>query len=329
MATLSVDLPSANGVPPADALDLVRRAADWGYTACWASEVQGPDAFTQLGALAATTELDLGVAVVPVQTRTAMVLGMSAVTLAQLSGGRFTLGIGASSEVIVTRWAGQPFDAPLTHVREMVGALRPILRGERSSADGRYVRFDTFKPHAPPPAPVPLYVGALNPRSLRQAGAIADGVCLNQVAPHHVPDLLAQVRAGAADAGRDLADGFGVMCRIFAAVTDDVPTARQMVKTVFAPYLATSVYNRFYRTLGYEAEAEAIAAAAAERDREGVVAGMSDRLVDDIWVLGGPDEVAERVRAYVENGVTVASVAAMAATADDAEVTLRAVAERW
>ncbi|MGH3440748.1 MAG: LLM class F420-dependent oxidoreductase [Nitriliruptorales bacterium] len=333
-ATLAVDLPTAAGIAPGDALSLVRAARDWGYEACWTSEVQGPDAFTMLGALAATADFELGVAVVPVQTRTPMVLGMTAVTLAQLTGGRFTLGIGASSEVIVERWAGQPFDAPLVHVRETVEALRPILRGERSKFEGRYVRVGGFKPHAAPPAAVPLFLGSLNRRSLRQAGELGDGVCLNQLAPRHVPALLEHVRDGAGAAGRELRfgagpDRFGVMARLFCAVTDDVPAARQVVKTIFGPYLATAVYNRYYRSIGYEEEAEAVAAAAARGDREGIVAGMSDRLVDDCFVLGGPREVAEKVRAYVDNGVTTVSIAVLNPDPDGAVTTLRAIAEGW
>lgn len=334
-ATLAIDLPTAAGsISPGAALDLVRRARDWGYEACWTSEVNGPDAFSMLGALAATTELGLGVAVVPVQTRSPMVLGMTAVTLAQLTGGRFTLGVGASSEVIVERWAGQPFDAPLTHVRETVLALQPMLRGERSTFDGRYVRTGGFKPHAAPPAPVPLFLGSLNRRSLRQAGELGDGVCLNQLAPDHVPQLLEHVREGATAAGRDLAFGsgpgqFGVMARLFCAVTDDVRAARQLVKSTFGPYLATTVYNRYYRSIGYEEEAEAVADAARRRDREGVVAGMSDRLVDDCFVLGDRDAVAAKVRAYVDNGVTVASIAVLNPDPESAVGTLRAIAEGW
>ena len=332
-AILSVDLP-VQGVDPAEGIRLAQRAAGWGYGACWTSEVQGPDAFTQLGALAVTTDLELGVAVVPVQTRTPMVLGMTAVTLAQMSGGRFTLGLGASSEVIVTKWAGQPFDAPLTHVRETVEAIRPMLRGERASYQGRFVDFQTYKPASPPPDAVPLFLGSLNPKSLRQAGELGDGVCLNQIAPQHVQQLLDHVREGAEESGRKLAfgngpDEYGVMARLFCAVTDDVAAARPIVKSVFAPYIATTVYNRFYRSLGYEEEAQTIAEAAERGDREAIVGGMSDELVDDIFVLGSAEEVASRVNEYVDAGITIPSIAVMGSGLEDAERTLKAVADGW
>ncbi|HEX9766079.1 MAG TPA: LLM class flavin-dependent oxidoreductase, partial [Nitriliruptorales bacterium] len=128
------------GCSAADAVAIVQDAAGWGYTACWAAEVDGPDAFTVLGAVAATTDLELGVAVVPVQTRSAFVLGMTALSLASLSNGRFTLGVGASSEVLVSRFGGLPFERPLQHVRETVQVLRPMLAGERASIDGDLVR---------------------------------------------------------------------------------------------------------------------------------------------------------------------------------------------
>src|ERR671925_341215 len=117
----SITCPMA-GCTSLQSVELARRTAEWGYRAAWSSEVDGPDAFTILGALAVTTPFDLGVAVLPVQTRSAFIIGMSAVSLAQLSEGRFALGVGASSEVLVSRFGGRPFDRPLTYVRETVEA---------------------------------------------------------------------------------------------------------------------------------------------------------------------------------------------------------------
>src|ERR1051326_7474804 len=182
------------GCTARESVELAQRAAEWGYRAAWSSEVDGPDAFTILGALAVTTSYDLGGAVLPVQTRSAFIIGMSAVSLAQLSAGRFVLGVGASSEVLVSRFGGRPFDKPLSKLREPVEALRPILRGERSTCAGEYVSVGGYKTPSPPPAPVPLYLGSLNPRSLRLAGELADGLCINQIAPHHVPLMLEEVR---------------------------------------------------------------------------------------------------------------------------------------
>jgi probable F420-dependent oxidoreductase len=331
-APLAFTLP-LTGVDARTGIEVAREAERRGFTACWTAEVQGPDAFTTLGALAVATDLDLGVAVVPAQTRTAPTLGMSAVSLAELSGGRFTLGIGASSEVIVQRWSGQRFDKPLTAVRETVEALRPMLRGERSTVDGEIVQVGGYKPHATPPGGrVPLVLGALNPRSCRMVGELGvDGVCLNQLAPHHVPLVLDQVAAGFASredhTGAGLPDGFGVIARLFVGVTDDVPAMREVVKQVFGPYIATSVYNKFYRWMGYEDVAQAVLDAG--RDKQAVAAAVTDEVIDDLFCLGTADEVAEKVAAYVDAGVTVPVLAPLSFGRDQAESTLWAVADAY
>src|SRR6266540_5038555 len=291
---LAVTAPLA-GCTARESLEIAQSARDWGYRAAWASEVDGPDAFTLLGALAATTDLDLGVGVVPVQTRTVFTLGMTAVSLAQLSGGRFVLGIGASSEVLVSRFGGQPFDRPLRYVREAALALRPILRGERSTFEGRYVRIGGYKTPIPPPAPVPLFFGSLNPRSLRLAGELADGLCVNQIAPHHVPAMLAEVRDGARGAGREIGD-FPVMARLFCAVTDDAPAVR---------------------------------AAAAVKDRDAMAAAFTDRMARDLFVIGDAGAVVARLHDYVDAGITIPVVAPLAPGASAAAAILRAVGARW
>lgn len=324
---LAMSLP-LTGVDARTGVSIARRMRDVGYGAVWASEVQGPDAFTQLGALAVTTDLDLGVAVVPVQTRTPMVLGMTAVSLAELSQGRFALGIGASSEVIVDGWAGRPFDRPLSDVRETYQALRPMLRGERTTFEGERLRVRGYRPHATPDPPVPLYLGALNQRSLEMVGELgADGICLNQMGPGHVGPMLDLVRKGAERAGTTLPADFGVVARLFCMVTDDHDAGRTMVKHVFGPYIATSVYNRFYRWMGYEREAQAVLDAG--RDREAQAAAISDGLVDDLFCIGTPEEVATRIADFTAAGVTVPVVQPLAMGAEQAEQMLAAIASSW
>src|SRR5687767_12538503 len=109
---LAVSLPIA-GMPLHETPDVVRAAQGWGYTAAWASEVAGPDFPSVLGAVAATCDVDLGVAVAPVQTRSPWLLAATASSLSHLSKGRFSLGLGTSSEVIVQQWSGVDFQRPL------------------------------------------------------------------------------------------------------------------------------------------------------------------------------------------------------------------------
>jgi probable F420-dependent oxidoreductase len=324
--SLAVSLP-VPGMPLDQTVDLVRTARGWGYDAVWASEVAGPDFATLLGAVAAGAggDLDLGIAVAPVQTRTPWLLAATAASLHHLSGGRFTLGVGTSSEVIVEQWSGLEFDRPLDHLREVIGLLRTIFAGERTAYDGEFVRSHGYRLFAP--AEVPIVVGALNPRSLRQAGELGDGVCLNQLGAEHLPKALAEVRAGAEAVGRD-ATGLPVVARLFCQVTDDVEATREAVRRTFAPYIATSVYNRFYRWLGFEEEAAAVQAALAAGDRAGAVAAISDAVLDAVTAIGDEDAVAARVQAYVDAGVTVPVISCLAPGREATERTLRAIGER-
>jgi probable F420-dependent oxidoreductase len=323
---LAFSLP-LTGVDARDGVEVAKEAEQRGYAACWAAEVQGPDAFTTLGALAVTTGLDLGVAVVPAQTRSPFVLGMTARSLAELSGDRFTLGIGASSEVIVGRWGGIDFSRPLTHVRETVEALKPMLAGEKSTYEGDLVTVGGYRPHRSEADRVPLVLGALNPRSCRMVGELdVDGICLNQLAPKHVPMVLEEVAKGA---GGSLPDDFTVMARLFCAVTDDVEGMRAIVKATFSNYIATSVYNKFYRWMGYEDVADGVLEAQAAGDRDAMAAAVTDELVDDLFCLGTAEQVAAKVAGYCEAGITVPAIMPLAMGREQSERALWDIAAAW
>ena len=322
---LAVSFPAA-GVPLPELPALLHQAADWGYTAAWAGEAAGPDFASVLGAAAAAgPPMDLGIAVAPVQTRAPWLLAATASTLSHLSGGRFSLGLGPSSDLIVERWSGVPYDKPLTQTRETVQVVRAILAGEKVDHDGEFVSTRSYRLFAPPPAPVPIVVGALNPKSLQQAGEIGDGVALNQLAPRNVPTVLDEVRAGAGRVGKTL-DDLTVFARIFVQVTDDVPAARDAVRRTFTPYAATAGYNRFFRYLGFEQEMTELLEAFRARERERATAAFTDQLVDTIAVLGDEETVAAQVRAYFDAGVDVAAVACTSSDRATLERTLRTAA---
>lgn len=321
---LALSLPVAM-MPLQETVDFARRCAEWGYEEAWASEVAGPDFASVLGAVAAGTDLATGVAVIPVQTRSPWLIAATASTLSHLSGGRFILGLGTSSELIIERWSGIPFDRPLTRLKETVEVVRAMLSGEKVDHDGTFTTHG-YRLFEAPPAPVPVYVGALNPASLRQAGEIGDGICLNQFGPEHLGKILAEVEKGRAAAGREGAPE--VVARLFCWVTDDVAGARALVRQVFHPYAATAVYNRFFRWLGFTEEMETVLEAFGRRDREAAAAALSDEFIDACYVIGDADMVAARVEEYVDAGVTVPAIACLGPGRVEAERTLQAIAER-
>jgi probable F420-dependent oxidoreductase len=304
LGRLAITLPSPFADAP-DCVELARRAeTEWGYDAIWLAETNGPDSATLAGAIAASTSrIAIGTAIVPVYNRTPAVLAMTAGTLAQLSGGRFTLGVGSSSHAIVAGWNGIPFERPLAHVRETVAILRQALSGRKTDFEGEVLRSRGLRLGCPPEKPVPIYLAALRERMLELAGEIGEGLIVNFFPVTAMPKILAAYRSGAARAGRDASADEGV-CRFQVAVTDDVPAARNLVRMAFAGYVAQPVYNAYFRWCGFEREAADVAEAFARGDRAASAAAMSDDLVDRVAIIGSAESCREQIAGFVAAGVT-------------------------
>ncbi len=160
---------------------LLKKMIDWGYTDFWSSEANGTDGFTPLALAAAwTPTARLGIAIIPAYTRGPALLAMSVAALAEAAPGRFVMGIGTSSNVIVERWNDIPFERPYYKTRDMVRFLRSALAGEKVTEE-----YDTFKVNgfrlARPPLEKqpPILVAALRKGMLRMAGKEGDGAILN------------------------------------------------------------------------------------------------------------------------------------------------------
>ena len=190
-----------DGVPLAEQRELVAALPDLGYTDVWSSEAGGADAFTPL-ALASVwaPTLNLGTAIAPVFTRGPATLAQSAATMAAAAPGRFTLGIGTSSDVIVERWNGLAFDRPYQRVRDTARFLRAALSGGKVAE--RYPTFtvDGFRLGLVPERPPGLLIAALRPGMLRLAGRESDGIPRHGARRHPDPKARSGVpRATALD----------------------------------------------------------------------------------------------------------------------------------
>jgi probable F420-dependent oxidoreductase len=304
LGRVAVSLP-AGALSARECVDLAARAErEWGYDAIWLAETAGPDSFSLAAALFEATEaVTIGTAIVPVYNRTPAVLAMSAATLAELSGGRFVLGLGSSSHAIVEEWNGIPFKRPLGHVRESVELVRQALREAKTDYGGELFRSRGFRLGNQTRERVPIYVAALREKMLELAGEVGEGLILNLFPRTATPMMLDAYRRGAERAGRD-ASRDEVVCRFMVCVTDDVPKARDTVRATFGGYAATPVYNKFFAWCGFEDQARAVASAFAKRDRAGVYAAMDDSMVDQISILGSAESCREQVAAFVEAGVT-------------------------
>ena len=303
---LSLELP---GVPISEHAPIVRAAEEAGYTDAWPGEVSGYDAFTPLTVAATATErMRLGTGVVGVFTRGPGILAQHAATLQNLSGGRFCLGIGSSSNVIVERWNGVPFEKPLTKVRETIAYLRPALAGERAPGG--------FKLEQPPEQPVPIVVGALREKMLQTAGELGDGAFLNFLPLASVDQVVAEVRKGEQTAGKQ-AGSVETFCRFFC-IQGDREAAMGLARFMFCAYATVPVYEKFFRWLGYSEAIDPMVEAWRGGDRPKALELAPTDLIEDVFLLGEPAEQRERLEAYVEKGVNtpVLLIVPAAGTAD-------------
>jgi probable F420-dependent oxidoreductase len=285
------------GVPLGEHRAVYDALAAAGFTDLWSAEVAGADAFTPLALAAAwRPDLRLGTAVTPVFTRGPGLLAMSAAALAEAAPGRFALGVGASSPVLVQDWNAAPFERPYQRSRDMLRFLRAALRGETVSQEYETFAVRRFTLERPPVAPPPVLLAALRPRMLALAGAEADGVILNWLAPSDVPTTLAET-------GRAGDGGFEVVARIFVCPTSDVDYARTLGRRLITAYLTVPAYAAFHRWLGRADRLDPVWKAWAAGDRKGAAAAVPDALVDELVVHGSPERCRERVQEYVAAGV--------------------------
>jgi probable F420-dependent oxidoreductase len=290
------------GVPLLEHADIIRALPGLGYTDVWSAETNGTDAFTPL-ALAAAWEptLRLGTAIVPVYTRGPALIAMSAASMEAAAPGRFVLGLGASSPVIVGNWNGIPFEQPYRRTRDVLRTTKAALAGQR--VDGEFDTFTIkrFKLEQAPAAPPMIVLAALRPQMLRLAGTEADGAILNWLASYDVGQCVEAV---------DHADA-EIVARIFVCPTEDAEFARNLGRMLISTYLTVPAYAAFHDWLGRGEQLKPMQDAWAAGDRAGAAAAVPDDVVDDLVLHGSPQSCREQVQAYVEAGVRTPVLALM------------------
>ncbi len=271
----------------ADSGEHVKRAEAAGYTDVWSGETNGPDGFTPLALSCEWTEkARLGTGVVAVPIRGRALLAMQAAALADASGGRFALGIGSSSDRIVEGWNKLPLEKPLTRMAEAIDFLRPVLKGER---------VDGFKLESAPGNEVPIVLAALRGKMLKLAVEKADGAFTNFLPLSGLPQVAEQLKGSP--------EGFEVLCRFFC-LAGEREQVEPIARFMFSSYITVPVYENFYRWLGHGDKIDPMVEAWAAKDRQKAAELAPWELIEDMFILGSPEEMKERLTAYVEGGIT-------------------------
>jgi F420-dependent oxidoreductase-like protein len=265
---------------PADIAGLVaqaKRAEAAGFASGWFANIFGLDAITAAALCAReTATIELGTAVVPTYPRHPVAMAQQALSAQAAAGGRFTLGIGLSHQIVIEGMLGMSFARPYSHMREYLAVLAPLLRTESVSHSGSEYRVAAAL-NVPGARACPLLVAALAPRMLALTGAQADGTITWMTGPktlreHTVP----RIREAAARAGRPAPR---VVVGLPIAVTREATAARQAAATQFQMYGTLPSYR-------------------AMLDREGVEGPA------DVAIVGDEDDVGERLRRLDELGAT-------------------------
>jgi probable F420-dependent oxidoreductase len=306
MHRLGIAMPTQN-LPPMQQIDYARQAEASGYEGLWVPEIMGTDAFTVLAAASQVTQrLRLCTGIVPIYIRTPATNAMSIATLDALCGGRAVLGLGVSSEIIISSWHGLPFPKPLGAMRECVELIRRLLRNERVTFAGQVFQVRNLRPNLPipPERTIPIYLAALNPGMLRLAGEIADGVILNWLPAAQVPGAIEAIAAGAQKAGRSLAD-IDIACYIRACVTDDMAAARQWMRRELTGYAIVEAYHAYFTACGFGADSTACRKAWRQGDRSGAMQCISEAMVHALAAIGDVKDCRAHLQTFVNAGVTL------------------------
>jgi probable F420-dependent oxidoreductase len=270
---------------------LVRSIEDAGYDSVWSAESTEYDGFTPLVVAAEHSErLRLVTGIVNVFTRGPALLAQTAAALANVSKGRFVLGLGASSNIIVEQWNGIVYDRPLGRVAETVDYLRTVFAGDRGPGG--------FRLSALPDEPIPIVLAALREKMLRLAAGIAEGAFTN-----FLPITNAAQVVDAFDMPeKELA------CRFFS-IHGPEEDALATAKRIFVAYATVPVYADFFRWLGRGDEVEPVVAAWTGGDRRRAVELAPEALVREIFLLGPLDAQRERLREFAGAGIDTAVLA--------------------
>jgi probable F420-dependent oxidoreductase len=307
-APIEVVLPFWLDAPDEEALEIADAASAAGLRGLWIGEMATFDAFALATAVGLRAPgLGLRVGPLPISVRTPVSIALGASSVALLTGCQIDVALGASSPFIVAGWHDRQWLHSAARMRESIQCLRPILRGERADYDGRYIRSQGFRLRHPLPH-TSIGVGAFGPVITQLTARLADEVVLNLASPQRVSQVREQVEYHAAAAGRTPPH---LTVWVPVAVRPGATALRQLANQL-AIYLAPPGYGEMFCELGF---ADFVERARRGARRSELAAAIPLELAEQLAAVGTPEQVATRLRAYLQAGAD--TVAVIPVTAED------------
>lgn len=310
-------------------VDYVVEAEKLGAATVWLPEFWGHDALTPLGALSQVTDsIRLGTAVVQLGSRTPAMLAMSAMSLQELSGGRFVLGVGTSGPQVMEGWHGVRFTKPVTRSRETIEIVRLVTAGRLVDYHGEI--FELPLPDgegkalraAAGPVDVPIYVASLGPANLRMTGAMADGWIGNSFLCEHAEVFLDEIAAGAASSGRTM-DDIDITVAVSCEITDDLEAAGRRHAEGYAFTFgamgssSTNFYSQAFARQGFGDAVAEVQRLWRDGDRDAARAAVPIEIGLRTNLIGPAEQIRRRLREYRACGVDEIRVNPMGDTLHD------------
>ena len=297
-------------------VDWLRHAEKLGCSMAFSAEAWWSDAVTPLAFLAdKTSTIKLATGIMQTTARTPAMTAMTALTLHDLSGGRFVLGLGASGPQVVEGLHGVKYNPALSRLRDTVNICRMIFRGEKVTYAGKSIQLPLPDSEgkaikiAHEPTDIPIYLATLGPNSLRYTGEVANGWLGTSFSPDHPEAHLHYLREGAEKAGRSLDDiDLCVSTRI--EIGDDLETMIDKRRPAVAFNMGgmgsadTNFYNDAFKRAGYEDDARAIQQLWLDGKREEAAQRVPDAMVTEFQVLGPRELIKQRLTKYRDAGIT-------------------------
>lgn len=307
---------------------LIQEAERLGYHIVWSAEAYGSDAVSPLAWVGAhTSKIKLGTGIMQMPARTPAATAMTAMTLDQLSGGRFVLGIGASGPQVAEGWHGQAYGKPVARAREYVDVVRKIFAREAPlEHQGEYYQIPYKGPDAtglgkPLKSIVhgrkdlPIYLAAIGPKNVELAAEIADGWLPVFFHPEKFKVFEESVRSGFAKAGGGKGfDRFDVAPYVTVAMGPDVKACLAAVKPHVALYVGgmgakgKNFYNDLACRYGFEEAAEKVQNLYLSGRQPEAIAAVPDELVDAVSLCGPRERIAERLSLWKKTPVTTLNI---------------------
>jgi F420-dependent oxidoreductase-like protein len=329
-ASISIGSAYYDGQDWADLTEYVEAADRLGVDSAWSAEAWGMEAVASLGYFAArTSRIRLGSGIMQVSSRTPAMTAMTALSLAQLSGDRFCLGLGLSGPQVVEGLHGAAFERPLGRLREYLTIVKMGLAGEKLEFEGDHFRLPrkggegkALRLSLPPKPDLPIYLATLGEKSLELTGEVADGWLGTSFIPERADALLEPIRRGAARANRSLSD-IEIHVGANLEISEDVEGLldkyrRGMAFTLGAMGSAkTNFYNAAYSRAGFEEAAREVQALWVSGQRREAIAAVPDELLFAANMIGTEEMVRARLRVYRDAGVDVLRLPALGQSSKD------------